>query len=175
MKAAIGQSRSAFSVVSSLCVVVGIVLAVAIFQRYMDAKAFNDFSKYPAGVVSSGDSIPEWQSKGLDAFAAMSGLLTTLSTALLGGMGFLLGNGRQVGLPALRAWSAFGAAACASVSIYFGYVGHLHVLWATTLERFDPYLFAFVWPSRAQFYMLLLAVFFFAVFAFHELAMEGSK
>ncbi len=176
MKAAIGQARiSTFNLFNFFGIVALMGGAVLIFQHYMDAKAFKDFSNDPAGVVSTGGSIPQWEEKGLEAFSAMSGLLTTLGTALLGGLGFLLSNARQVENPAQRAWSACGAAACACVSIYFGYVVHLHVLWAISLERFDPYLFAFIWPSRAQFYMLLLAVFFFALFAFHELNSEGSK
>jgi hypothetical protein len=149
--------------------------AVLVFQHRMDKIAYQD-----AGIISSTslgqtDAIPPWQEKALETYSAMSGLLTTLATALLGALGYLLINAHQ-GVPQLRhGASAMGSALLAVLSLYFGYVSHLTVLSSTYTNVFNPYAFGVMWPSRSQFYTLLLAVFFFADFAFHELGKEARS
>ncbi len=150
-----------------------IAVAVLIFQHYMNKIAYRDVGIISSSSLSQPGSIPPWEGKALDAYSAMSGLLTTLATALLGALGYLLINEREASPELRHGASAVGSALFAVLSIYFGYVSHLTVLSSTYSNSFNPYAFGVVWPSRSQFYTLLLAVFFFADFAFRVLGKEA--
>jgi len=155
-----------------------LTLIVLLFQHSM-ANLSQNHQDLP-GVVSGrslneNDPFPEAQQKAIDIYATMSGLLATLATALLGGLGYLLLNARQENPGLLHGFSAVGSAAFAVISLYFGYVCHLKALWFTFHASFDPATFAIYWPRQAQFYSLLTAVFFFADFAFHELGTETTQ
>jgi len=154
-----------------------VAAAVLILQHYMEKTSYRDRGVISAISLSkseSKDSIPAWEEKALETYSSMSGLLTTLSTALLGGLGYLLINARPDAKMRHKI-SALGSAVFAVVSLYFGYVSHLSVLASTYRKTFDPYDLGLRWPSRAQFYALLLAVFLFADFAFYELSEGGSN
>jgi hypothetical protein len=161
--------------------ILAVVVAAAalIVQLYMEKTSY----RAQSGIISatslakqdsqdSKDSIPPWEEKALQTYSDMSGLLTTLSTALLGGLGYLLINSRAAGPQGRHRLSALASAVFAVLSLYYGYVSHLSVLASTYRKTFNPYELGLRWPSRAQFYALLLAVFFFADFAFHELGKE---
>jgi hypothetical protein len=174
MKPTFGHPRtSRFNFYIVAVVVAG---AVLLLQGYMEKTSY----RAERGIISATSldnqgSIPAWQEKALQTYSDMSGLLTTLSTALLGGLGYLLINSRTAGPQVRHRLSALASAVFAVLSLYFGYVSHLSVLAATYRKTFDPYDLGVRWPSRAQFYTLLLGVFLFADFAFYELAEEGSN
>jgi hypothetical protein len=149
---------------------VALVGVVWIARRHMDAAAFG-------GIIFSSSSTSDpnqWQQMGLQAISEMNTLLTTLATALLGALGLLLSSGARNRPRTRHLWSAFISALMVGVSIYFGYVGHLHVLWMIKNENFDPNSLVYILPSYSQFYALLIAVFFFADFAVHDLIEEKS-
>jgi hypothetical protein len=152
-----------------------ILLIVVVWrvQRAMDIAAIPPGAIISAAATtSSGPN--QWQQMGLQAISDMNGLLITLATALLGGLGFLLSGGLGGHTRARHLWSALICAILVGVSIYFGYVGHLHVLWMIDNQNFDPQSLVYKLPSYSQFYALLLAVFFFADFAVHDLFEEKS-
>jgi hypothetical protein len=150
-----------------------IAAAVLVFQYYMDKIAYQDPGIIVSSSLSQPDTIPPWQAKALEAYSAMSGLLIGLATGLLGALGYLLTNARQTVPQLPHGMSAMGSALFGVLSLYFGYVSHLTVLSSTYSNVFNPYAFGIMWPSRSQFYTLLLAVFLFADFAFHELGQEA--
>src|ERR1700730_12531017 len=166
MHLAIGRPRTA-----RVGFYVAIILLVAIVwgvQRHMDVIAFG-----PNTIISYSPGKPnQWQQMGLQAVSEMNSLLTTLATAMLGGVGLLLAK-REPARPRPRhLWSAFIIAGFVAISLYFGYVGHLHVLWMIKNETFDPYSLMYLLPSHSQFYALIVGVFFFADFAVHDLSEE---
>jgi hypothetical protein len=171
MKLATGHLRA--SRFNFYIVAVVVAAAVLLLQRHMEKTSYAARS----GIISATsldnqNSIPAWEEKALQTYSDMSGLLTTLSTALLGGLGYLLINSQAARPQVRHRLSALASAVFAVLSLYFGYVSHLSVLAATYRKTFDPYDLGVRWPSRAQFYTLLLGVFFFADFAFYELAKE---
>jgi hypothetical protein len=147
--------------------------AVLVFQHYMNKIAYRDIVS--SSSLTETDTIPPWVEKALDAYSAMSGLLTTLATALLGALGYLLTNGNQAAPQLRNGASAMGSALFAVLSLYFGYVSHLTLLAYTYSNAFNPNFFGVIWPSRSQFYTLLLAVLFFADFAFRVLGKEAGS
>jgi hypothetical protein len=150
-----------------------VAAGVALFQHWMNKIASGDIIS--STNLGQGGIIPPGEAGALDAYAAMSGLLTTLATALLGALGYLLINAPQAAPHLRQGASAVGSALFAVLSLYFGYVSHLTVLSATYINWFSPYAFGVVWPSRSQFYTLLFAVFLFADFAFRVLSKEAPS
>jgi hypothetical protein len=136
-------------------------------QHYMDVAT----SSPPDTVISSSSansSPSQWAQLGFQAMADTNRLLTTLATGLLGALGLLLSNKSRDRLPK-HLWSAFLCAMTTTLSLYYGYVGHLHLLGMIYSENFDPFGSASVLPSHSQFYTLLAGVFFLADFTFHNL------
>ena len=139
-----------------------VVLAVLIvwqIQRYMNLKSFG-----PGVIIaSSSSSTPsasdqmglQWDQMGLQVVSEKDSLLTTLGTAMMGALGFLLVGGPRTRTRPRHQWSAFVSALCVGVSLYFGYVSHLHVLWMIKSQTFDPYSALYLLPSQGQFYALL--------------------
>jgi hypothetical protein len=150
-----------------------IAAAVLVFQHYMGKIAYRDIVS--SSSLTGTDTLPPWEEKALDAYSAMSGLLTTLATALLGALGYLLINASQAAPQLRNRASAMGSALFAVLSLYFGYVSHLTLLAYTYNNAFNPNFFGVMWPSRSQFYTLLLAVFLFADFAFRVLGKEAGS
>jgi glucan phosphoethanolaminetransferase (alkaline phosphatase superfamily) len=121
------------------------------------------------------DSLSPLQEKQLDAFLEMNRLLTTLGTGLLGAMGFLLVNSRTSRSGSRQTWTALGSALCVALSVYFGYLVYLGVLWMLDANFFnlnDPRI---LWPRQAHFYSFLLGVLLFGDFAFHDLRGEDKR
>lgn len=121
-------------------------------------------------IASSGDAPAQWQQLAVHAVSDSTSLLTTLATALLGALGLLLVNRAKNQTPPRHLWSAFICGAAACVSLYFGYVEHLYLVYMLSNQTFDPY--RLVNPSYLQFYALLAGTFFLADFAFHDLRQE---
>jgi hypothetical protein len=162
-----------------------VTLAVWVLQRYMRAAAPSE-----SGIVSSTSlnqpnssdaqssvspaNSSDPQGKAIDIYMIAASLLTTLATALLGALGYLLMNERQAKAPLQHRVPATAllSATLAVVSIYFGYRCDSNALWYASQGAFTPDAPPLVWPKIAQFVSLLLAVFFFTDFIFNELGTE---
>jgi hypothetical protein len=144
------------------------VLALSVWQmqRHLTNATFP-----PNEIISSSTDAPaQWQQLAVQAVSDSTALLTTLATALLGALGLLLVNRSKNQSPPRHLWSAFLCGASACVSLYFGYVEHLYLVYMISNQSFDSY--RLVNPSYFQFYALLAGTFFLADFAFHDLRQE---
>ena len=110
-----------------------------------------------------------WQQMGVQIASQTTALLTTLGSALLGAVGLLLGGKFAGGARPRHLWSAFASVLSAGVSLYYGYVVHMHLLGMISYQAFDPTSEIFLNPSHYQFYALLAAAVLMADFAFHNL------
>jgi hypothetical protein len=125
------------------------------------------------GVVGAQlSSLDDLQKRQLDAFLEMNGLVTTLTTGLLGALGFLLLNGREVNRGPVTKWLAFGSALSAALSLFFGYVVYLTLSDMLGQGSFDLTIPSIFWARQAHFYLFLIAVLLFGDFAFHAFFTE---
>jgi succinate dehydrogenase hydrophobic anchor subunit len=125
----------------------------------------------PGSFFSTQSATPtQWQQMGVSIASETARLLTTLGTALLGALGLLMSD-RRVAKPKHLS-AAFACAMSTGLSLYYGYVVHLRLLWMLSNKAFDATSAFFVTPSHYQFYALLAAGFFFADFAAHNLGEE---
>jgi hypothetical protein len=115
------------------------------------------------------DTPTPWQQMAVQIASETTRLLTTLGTGLLGGIGFLFGKEARASNTLRHSWAALLCALCAGLSLYYGYVVHLNLLWMITYNAFDATSEFFLFPSHAQFYWLLLGGFFFTDFAVFNL------
>jgi hypothetical protein len=122
-------------------------------------------------LVSSLSSLKQAQ---LNALYNIDNLVTSLATAVLGGIGFFLVDGRKVKRWSAAMWVAIASAGCAAFSLYLGYVVYLALLDMLKNEIFNPDLPAILWARQAQFYFFLLAVALFGDFAFQALNTEDG-
>lgn len=160
MEPANGRRRlTRFGFYAAVLVIAAAVLQI---QRYYSTSFFS----------SPSDSPSQWQQTAIQVASETTRLLITLGTALLGGLGLLLGSRGSDSPKPRHLWSAFLSAMAAGLSLYFGYVVHLRVLWMVTSKTFDPTTDFFVIPSQCQFYALLVGAFFFGIFAVHTLREE---
>jgi len=118
------------------------------------------------------DQLTPLDQQQLDAFLEMNRLLITLGTAVLGGLGFLLGRTRKQSLPWRDLWPVVASAVCAGLSLYFGYVAYQCILWMLQSNFFDLNNPAVLWARHYHFYSLLVSVFFFADFFIHDTSQE---
>lgn len=107
------------------------------------------------------DSLTPLQEKQLDAFLEMNRLITTLGTALLGAIGFLLVNGRKEHLRPGALWTALGSTVCVGLSLLSGYIVYLGILWMLQSKFFNLNISGILWARQAHFYTFLLGVVFF--------------
>jgi hypothetical protein len=114
------------------------------------------------------------QQRELDALLEMNHLITTLCTGLLGGLGFLLVNGRKSRRRSVTLWAAFGSAVCVGCSLFFGYVLYLAIISMLQFGFFNLNNPQILWARQAHFYSFLLAVVLFGDFAFHNLSGEDQ-
>jgi hypothetical protein len=128
----------------------------------------------PSFFPPASDKPTEWQQMALQVASESTRLLTTLASALLGGLGLLLSDKFSKGTQPQHTWAAIVSAMGAGLSLFFGYVVHLHLLWMVGNKVFDPTSPLFVLPSHYQFYTLLVAAFFLAAFVVHNLGGERS-
>lgn len=149
--------------------VVVLVAAVWGIQTYKYDQIYNT----PGSIISSSsasDSTPnDWQKMSIQSANNANALLTTLATALLGAVGFLMSKAADGAKSLRHMWAALLAAVGGGISLYFGYVRHLNLMGTLSIETFNPYDPVFLFLSHAQFYALLAGAFFFADFAFHDL------
>lgn len=146
-------------------VAVAFILAVWQFQAHMSGNFIEP-------MVTSLNTLQERE---LDALLGMNSLITTLSTGLLGALGFVLINGRGQSIPPGAKWLAFGSAICVALSLFFGYVVYLGIISMLENTIFDLDIPAILWARQAHFYTFLLAVVLFGDFAFHTLQVEETN
>ncbi len=125
-------------------------------------------------VAVTDTSAASLKDKELDALLAMNQLVTTLSTGLLGAIGFLLVNVRRENRGSVALWAACCSAVCAALSLFFGYVVYLAVITMLHNQFFDSTIDSLLWPRQAHFYFFLLAVVLFGDFAFNNLRTGGQ-
>lgn len=128
---------------------------------------------------SSGEkpgSINSVEQQQLSALLEMNRLITTLGTTLMGALGFLLANHRAHSR--LRdMWAAFASFVCVGLSVFYGYEAYQDIIVMLQnklkLNWFDLTSGTIPIDRALHFAFFVLAVFFFADFAFHELNREG--
>jgi uncharacterized membrane protein YozB (DUF420 family) len=140
---------------------VAFVLIVALLQTHLTGK-------YADPLVNSLSPVEEKQ---LDALLEMNRLLTTLSTTLLAAMGFLLIREHKPRAH-LELWTALASGICVFLSLFFGYLVYLGILWMLGEHFFNLTNPHILWARQAHFYTFLLGVVFFADFAFHYVRQE---
>jgi len=119
--------------------------------------------------------LTQLQEKQLEAFLEMNSLLTTLGTAMLGALGFLLVSRRRDRPGSGDLWPAFLSGAFGGLSLFFGYAAYLGILYMLEGNFFDLGYAPILWSNRAHFYALLLGVFFLGDFATHDFNKGASK
>ena len=142
-----------------------LVATVWLVQIHMNQAA----TVYP-GTTGTSSEVTDLQKMTVQAMTAANGLLTTLGTALLGALGLLISNRERHSSESRHMWAAFLAALGGGVSLYYGYVGHLNLLWMISNNAVSSDNSLFLYSSHAQFYTLLAGAFFFADFAVSDLS-----
>jgi hypothetical protein len=118
---------------------------------------------------------PSTASDPLTILTTMGSIIISLSTALLGALGFLLFNGPNVKRGLWAKTLAFLSGVSAAISIYFGYLLYQTALELGSLQIFDPTLPVVVWTRRYQFFAFLLAVLLFGDFALDTFFLEDGS
>jgi len=138
-------------------------------QSYMQSRAQKDLEAQ-GGVAGAVDS--DLVQKSFDALLDANQQVTTLGTALLGGVFYLLFDGRKGLAWRQRKWAVVAGVLLVSVSIFYGYVADSFIVW--TLAWGNPAAMGPIYNSaeRIHFYTFLLGVIFFADFIFHNLPKE---
>jgi hypothetical protein len=157
-------------------VVVIIVASLAwASQSYMQLQAQKDLEAElsgQGGVVGAVTS--DLEKKSIDALLDVNQLVTTLGTALLGGVFYLLFESRRGFAWIQRKWAVVVGVLLVSVSIYYGYVAENFVIWTLTYGN-PPFMGPICTSAEhIHFYTFLLSVIFFADFIFHNLPEELS-
>lgn len=124
------------------------------------------FSSIPANAPSV-----NWPDLAVKVMTDLNSVLTTLGTALLGAVGWLVVQERRRS-GTRHQWSAFLAVLAGGISLYFGYVSHLNLLWLINNQNLNTYQLVYLFSSRFQFYSLLAGAFFFADYAFYHFTEE---
>jgi hypothetical protein len=144
---------------------------VALTAAVVVALAQKGLAAIPIGIVNANVADPTTAQ--LNALCSMDALVTTLATALLGGLGILLTSGRTIGLGASRL--VLASAGCAALSLYLGYVLYLGLLEMLGWSLCLPDLPRIAWVRGAQFYSFLIAVVLFGDFVRQALSMGEAK
>lgn len=127
-----------------------------------------------AGVVS--DTAQSSQATVVNAFLGDAQQITTMGTAVLGGVFYLLFSGRKG-----EAWTKGKAAMVLGsifvcLSIYAGFVAYSYIIAAVADSIPDPIHGSNAYAAQqAQFYLFLLGVVCFANFIFHNLPTEAKR
>jgi hypothetical protein len=142
-----------------------LVATIWLVQIYINRAA----TVYPESSGTAAE-IADLQKMTIQAMTAANGLLTTLGTALLGALGLLIINSGRDASKSQHKWAAFLAALGGGVSLYYGYLGHMNLLWMISNHAVSSDNVLFLYSSHAQFYTLLAGAFFFADFAVSHLS-----
>jgi hypothetical protein len=120
-----------------------LALSVWSFQKHVNNEAFNK-----TGIIFSGSSGQSsdptgWDKMSVQAMSDVNGLLTTLATAMLGALGFLMSNRAQEGSTSRHIWAALLGAVGGGLSLYCGYVAHVNLLTMISTQNIDPHNFLY--------------------------------
>jgi len=139
-----------------------IVLAVAMWglTNYINSR--------PYALGQGGDPATAL-SNALNAYAAMTNLLTTLATGLLAGLGLFLTSRPKQHYAPQEFWPAAMSAVCVCVSLYWAYISSQNVEWAIENSVGSLDLDKIQWPRQLQCLSMLLGVIFFADFVRRDL------
>jgi hypothetical protein len=107
--------------------------------------------------------------KAVEAFMGMNQLITTLSTTLLGAMGFLLFSGRTANYWSRALWAAIAGAISVGLSLFYGYVAYLQVISMLEDDNFNAYSPQLQRAQYAHFYLFLIGVVLFALFVYQNM------
>jgi hypothetical protein len=112
----------------------------------------------------------------LSAYTQMNQLITTLSTGLLAGIGYILSSGKEIkGSPKrLRFSIAFGSASFAALSLFLGYFVYQMLIGELDDGVFNLDLPLVLYSSFGHFFSFLLAVALFAELTFQAFSTEDS-
>lgn len=153
-----------------------VVVVVAILawagQSYMNHRAEVDLAAQGGIAGQVAERMDGLQAKTLDAFLDVNQQVTTLGTALLGGVFYLLFNSGKGFAWKQRKWAAVMGVLFVAISIFFGYVAYIFVIAALGNGNPDATASKSYWAEQAHFYTFLLGVVFFADFVFHNLPNE---
>jgi hypothetical protein len=108
---------------------------------------------------------PAALSKAFDAYAAVNGLLITLATGLLAGLGVFVTSRSKQRYASREFLPAIISALLACESLFWGYVSSQNVEWAIEQCIGSLGLNQLQFPRQLQSLALLIGVFFFAEFA----------
>ena len=112
------------------------------------------------------DTLLKVQEKELETFLQMNGLLITLATAVLGGTGAVLFNRFKSGELGWAALARIGLSSILSgLSLLFGYLSYSRVVWMLHSHFFNLSNAELLFPQRAQFWLFVIALLFFADFS----------
>jgi hypothetical protein len=127
-----------------------------------------------AGELGSGNlfrpaisDLTSTQQSALNAYLTVTHLITTLTTGLLAGMGYILTNGVKINRSWATGWIAVGSALCAAFSLFCGYMSYQVLIGMLADQFFDLSQTSVKVYSTAQFFSFLLAVVAFGDFAIH--------
>ena len=111
----------------------------------------------------------------LDAYQEMNGLITTFTTGLLAGMGYILTSGKKINRSPETKSLALGSAAFAALSLFLGYFVYQVLVGQLDDQTFNLNVPLLLYPSIGHFYSFLLAVVFFGEFAFRAFFTEDRN
>lgn len=136
------------------------LLVTALWQNVTNFQPKNWFQPTTA-------SLSSFQKSEVSAYLGMNHLITTLTTGVLAGMGYILTSGAKVNRSSGTKWLALGTALCAAVSLFLGFLAYEVLMGQMDDGYIDLNLPLFYLPSLAHFFSFLLAVVLFGDFAFH--------
>lgn len=114
----------------------------------------------------------------LNAYLEMNQLITTLSTGLLAGIGYILNRGNKKKGSSEARWltlgSAFGSAAFAALSLFLGYFVYQMLIGELDDGVFNLNFPLLLYSSFGHFFSFLLAVALFAELAFQTFFKEDA-
>jgi hypothetical protein len=153
------------------CAFAALAALVWVIQKH-EYNKLND----QTGVLSSSSSSPssalEWEKMQVTAATNNCALLTTLATALLGSIGWIMVEARKTS-QLRHMWAGFLAALSTGISLYYGSLTQKFLLSMLWKEAFDPWNSMYLYLTTAQFLTLGLGAVFFADFAFNDLSEGG--
>jgi len=109
-----------------------------------------------------------------DLFLAMTNIITSFSTGLLGALGFLLVSGPKVNRGPTIKWFAFASGFFAAISTFLGYMVYEGIFDMLQEGMFGIDVPRVMLARYGQFYTFLLAFLLFGDFAIQSFEVEGG-
>jgi len=149
------------------------------YQSYEFKKPYFQTNQVISSAPLDQSSFLAWQQLEEKAASEYSSLLTTLATALVGALGWMMVEARKDSkkrhTKLQHVWAAFLAAICAGVSLYYGSLSQKSLLIMLWSQNVDPLQGVYSFLARNQFVALGAGALFFADFAFHDFGKGDSN